>query len=148
MKGITWSMAEQRGNLLGDWIENYLRQNGESVYGLSQRMGVSHSTLGAIIKGTSTHPTNRVLELLSHATGTEFHVLAGLATPKASHEYSPEAMIIANTFDNLPAAYQQLLLGLAREVESVALQSGESLKHDGQGGGGKSVKKTKKVKIR
>lgn len=138
-------MAEQRGNLLGEWLENHLRQTGESVYGLSQRMGVSHSTIGAIIKGTSTHPTNRILELLSDATGAEFHVLAGLATSKATREYSPEAMIIANTFDNLPPAYQKLLLGLAREVESVALQGGERIKDNSQGSGRKSVKITKKV---
>lgn len=131
--------------MLGEWIESYLRQKGESIYALSQRMGVSHSTIGAIIKGTSTHPTNRILELLSRETGAEFHVLAGLTTPKAVHEYSPEAMIIANTFDNLPPAYQQLLLGLAREVETVAIQSSESVKHDGQGGGGKPIKKTKKI---
>jgi transcriptional regulator with XRE-family HTH domain len=138
-------MAEERGNLLGEFIENFLRNEGMSAYGLSKKMGVSHTTIGDILSGKAKHPTNRILELLSRETRTEFHVLAGLTTPKAIHEYSPEATIIANTFDNLPSTYQQLLMAMAREFESVAFKSSEGGEHDGQGGGGQSVKKRRKV---
>jgi transcriptional regulator with XRE-family HTH domain len=138
-------VSEERGNLLGEFIESFLRNEGISVYALSKRMGVSHSTIGDIIHGKALHPTNRILEALSRETRTEFHVLAGLTTPKAIHEYSPEAKIIANAFDNLPPTYQQLLMAMAREFEGVAFKESEGSEGEGQGGGGQSVKKRRKV---
>lgn len=139
-------MAEERGNLLGEFIENFLRSENISAFALSKRMGVSHSTIGDIIHGKAVHPTNKTLELLSRETRTEFHVIANLTTPRAIHEYGPVAMVMADIAENLPPAFQQLLLGLAREVEASALKASEGVEDKGQGGGGQSVKKSRKVK--
>lgn len=125
-------MADERGGKLAEFIRGKLREMDISANQLSIRMGVSHSTIGDILRGQSTHPTNRILELLSRETNTPFSVIAELVAEEAVHNVSPNASLVANIYDSLPAEFQQVLMATANTLQSNALKGGGDVENEGQ----------------
>ncbi len=124
-------MSEERGSKLAEFIRGKLKEKGISVYKLSMEMGVSHSTIGDILNGKSTHPTNRILEALSRVTNTPFHIIAEMVAEQAIHEISTEASIVANIYDSLPAELQDVLRATANSLQSNALKGAGDVQNKG-----------------
>lgn len=125
-------MDEDRGGKLAEFIRGKLSEKRISAYKLSQGMGVSHSTIGDILNGKSTHPTNRILELLSRETNTPFHIIAEMVAEEAVHNMSTNASIIANIYDSLPAELQNVLLATANTLQSNTLEGKSDVENKGQ----------------
>lgn len=134
-------MVEEQGGKLAEFIRGKLKEMGVSAYKLSKDMGVSHSTIGDILRGQSTHPTNRTLELLSRETNTPFHILAEMVAEEAIHELPPEAMLLADIYNSLPSELQEALMASARALQSNALKGKSDVDQKGQGSSRQKRKK-------
>lgn len=125
-------MLDERGGKLAEFIRGKLEEKRISANKLSQSMGVSHSTIGDILRGQSTHPTNRILELLSRETNTPFNIIAEMVAEKAVHNISTDAALVANIYDSLPTEFQEALMASARALQSNTLKGKCNIENEGQ----------------
>jgi transcriptional regulator with XRE-family HTH domain len=125
-------MAEEQGSKLAEFIRRKLIDMDISANKLSKEMGVSHSTIGDILNGNSTHPTNRILEALSRVTNTPFNIIAEMVAEEAVHNISVDAALVANIYDSLPAEFQEALMASARALQSNTLKTKSDVENKGK----------------